>query len=142
MKTKKEQLLELLAPYRDKTLSRGCEVEVTWIDGRKQTALYLEANTLTLSESLDKTELRTNGDDCGSCTFKKNEVEILGHHPTLDTLLLCAKDKGVSLNISQLGEVFQIVNGERVYGNIIDLTQTLDQYSEEVSGALVELLSK
>lgn len=64
-------------------LGIGCEVEVTWLDGKKETAKYLEANTLTLSEYLDENELRTNGDDCSSCTFRKDEVKILGHPITI-----------------------------------------------------------
>ena len=55
-------------------------------------------------------------------------------------LLLAAKEKQISLNISQLGELFKIENGERVYGNIIDLTKPLSEIDEKTSEHLCKLL--
>jgi hypothetical protein len=50
--------------------------------------------------------------------------------PHLEDLLRTAFIKEVSLNISQLGEVFQIKNGERVYSNTMNLTLSLTQNLE------------
>jgi len=57
--------------------------------------------------------------------FPVDSCEIIGHHPNLVHLLRTSFEKGASLNISQLGEVFQIKDGERVYSNIIDLKKSL-----------------
>lgn len=67
--------------------------------------------------------------------------KIIGQPITLNAVLRSAFLSGNSLNISQLGEVFQIINGERVYGHIYDLTKTFDQNIAENEELVTFLLS-
>lgn len=61
----------------------------------------------------------------------------------LNDLLLTACICDVSLNISQLGEIFCIENGERNYKGIIDLAKTVEQNLENkrVCKLLFEVLN-
>lgn len=67
--------------------------------------------------------------------IKNGNAEIIGLEPQLNHLLLTVFEKGKSLNISQLGELFKIENGERKYlGDTYNLQLTvaenLDQNPE------------
>lgn len=69
-----------------------------------------------------------------------SDWKIIGHPIHLEDVLRAVNEKGKSLNFSQLGEVFQIVNGERDYKVIYDLTKPFSEQSPDLYKFLAEVL--
>lgn len=75
--------------------------------------------------------------------YKKPNLQIIGHPVKWSDVLVAVKEVNKSLNISQLGELFEIKNGERNYLKVCDLTLTPEeamQKDEDLTDFLFKLL--
>ncbi len=150
-----KQLLKLLEPYRDKTLSFGCEVRHN--DGE----VLRTVRWNTSNDSLDTVPLDVSS-PFDNYNLYPTEYTVLGHPPTLNTVLM-ALDlpgdtryesvvlKGNTLTISAPnGKATHFIDEENGTPGTnyewtevtLDLNLSPSQYSEEVSEKLVKLLTK
>lgn len=135
--TKNQQLLQILAPYRDKTLSFGCEVK----DTHNQKHYFVCNKSVNGDLFVSYGTLESN-----QYRIAEERLVVIGHPLTLATVLMAlqksykSKDLLYYAGYEDSDGLLNISTTD--YEILIDLTQTPDQYSEEVSGALVELLSK
>lgn len=130
-----QQLLEALAPYRDKTLSFGCRLKVKDCNGKKHEVTY--------ASDADYAGIVWDNGDTGSYV-EEWVIEILGHPPTLADLLRALQD------LKEDGYVWNYHTNEK--GNLvlrdkdeilvdISLTLTPSQYDERTSAALLALIN-
>jgi hypothetical protein len=121
-------------------LKFGCEIEVIWTDGKTEKGIFLEPNTLTLHKSYGG-ELRTNGDNCGSCSFDKKEVRILGRPIRVSDVLLAfdynSTSEQLKFGLSSNLFVIETKNDKAIWNLRND---NLDAQSDETKKFLIELL--
>ena len=136
--------MQLLEPYRDKTLSFGCRFK----DSLNNHGTYTMRTDFVIDELPYDIHFLMDDDghsvEVGASEWFFEEMTILGHPPTLATVLMALNEKldtsTYTYYVTTEGRLVEEGDCEIGTLEVIDLTQSPSEYSEEVSAKLVELI--
>lgn len=133
LQTENQKLLELLAPYRDKSLTFGCKVATKYNTTVRWTYIKTVGEYIYCLETSDS-------------RMPKENVVVVGHPPTLNIVLIALNDlKPVPRMYVYDGKlhIADDFNPELPPSYVpLPLTQSPSEYDELTSQKLVKLLEQ